>query len=157
MVSKLLESSPSFHRITRSHTSSFFNFFSFSLSLLPRAQLFNARHHREGGGKAEGNFARERQVSSDIQTRRERNRCHPRCHLNRQKPRFRTRLLIYFAIGKTYGSRPTTTTNQPTNRFTLLPSIDLPSWSRCLDPLLTDVNPARDDMRVDLKINAPPD
>lgn len=53
MVSKLLVSRATlpFHRITRSHTSSSSNFFSSSLSLLPRAQLFNARHHGEEAGK----------------------------------------------------------------------------------------------------------
>lgn len=78
MVSKLLVSRATlpFHRITRSHTSSSSNFFFFSLASSSRA-TFQRAPSRRGGGKAEGNFARERQVSSDIQTRRERNRCHP--------------------------------------------------------------------------------
>lgn len=54
MVSKLLESPPSFHRITRSHTSSSFNFFSFSLASSSRATFQRApssRGRRESGRK----------------------------------------------------------------------------------------------------------
>lgn len=126
MVSKLLVSRATlpFHRITRSHTSSSSNFFSSSLSLLPRAQLFNARHHGEEVGKRKETLLENDKFQAISKQEGRGIVATPHCHLNRQKPRFRTRPLIYFAIGKTYGSRAD---HRPTNRFTLLPSIDLPS------------------------------
>lgn len=131
-------------------------FFLLLSRLLPLARNFSTRaiieRRRESGRKL---CSRERQVSSDIQTRRERGivASPPPLPFKQAKATI-SHSSSYLLCHRENLRRPT---DRPTDRFTLLPSIDLPSWSRCLDPLLTDVNPARDDTRVDLKINAPPD
>lgn len=125
MVSKLLVSRATlpFHRITRSHTSSSSNFF-LLLSRFFLARNFSTRHHGEEAGKRKETLLENDKFQAISKQEGRGIVATPHCHLNRQKPRFRTRPLIYFAIGKTYGSRAD---HRPTNRFTLLPSIDLPS------------------------------
>lgn len=123
----------------------------FLLSSALRAATFQRAPSSRGGGKAEENFARERQVSSDIQIRRERNRLPPPLPKTGKSHDFALVLLFTLPSGKLTGAgRPTVSRFYRLHRSSPLP---IPP----LSPSLTDVNPARDDMRVDLKINAPPD